>query len=135
MLLALLKRHPPLTTMSDFFSQKRDHLTRMKQARDALRVDNNRLKQRGGLVGHPALLGDFEERKDQVQLIMDGVTIGLFCALVLNYFVRVSIRVQIKSLRWIRARAYVADSAPYVGRSSHGPTHSSHAYRCAFPAR
>lgn len=84
MLLALLKRHPPLTTMSDFFSQKRDHLTRMKQARDALRVDNNRLKQRGGLVGHPALLGDFEERKDQVQLIMDGVTIGLFCALVLK---------------------------------------------------
>lgn len=41
-------------------------MTRMKQVRDALRVDNNRLKQKGGLVNHPALLGDFEERKDQV---------------------------------------------------------------------
>lgn len=29
-------------------------------------MDNLRLKQKGGLVGHPALLGDFEERKDQV---------------------------------------------------------------------
>ncbi len=63
---ALLKCHPPLSTMYGYFSQKRDHLTRMKQARDALRVDNQRLKQRGGLVGHPALLGDFEQRKDQV---------------------------------------------------------------------
>ena len=40
----------------------------MKQARDALRTDNNRLKQKGGLVSHPALLGDFEERKDQVYI-------------------------------------------------------------------
>ena len=29
-------------------------------------MDNLRLKQKGGLVGHPALLGDFEERQDQV---------------------------------------------------------------------
>ena len=41
-------------------------MTRTKQARDALRTDNLRLKQKGGLVGHPVLLGDFEERQDQV---------------------------------------------------------------------
>lgn len=46
--------------------QKRDHLTRMKQARDALRTDNIRLRQKGGLVCHSALLRDFEERRDQV---------------------------------------------------------------------
>ena len=51
--------------------QSRDHLTRMKQARDSLRMDNNRLKQRGGLVGHKALLRDYEERKDQVCLYSD----------------------------------------------------------------
>ncbi len=48
--------------------QKRDHLTRMKQARDALRMDNIRLRQKGGLVSHSALLRDFEERVDQVRV-------------------------------------------------------------------
>lgn len=46
--------------------QSRDHLTRMKQSRDSLRMDNNRLRQRGGLVGHKVLLRDYQERKDQV---------------------------------------------------------------------
>ena len=49
------------------FLQKRDHLTRLKQNRDALRTDNIRLRQRGGLVSHSALLRDFEERRDQVR--------------------------------------------------------------------
>lgn len=40
----------------------------MKQARDALRMDNIRLRQRGGLVSHSALLRDFEERMDQVHM-------------------------------------------------------------------
>lgn len=47
-------------------TQRRDHLTRIKQARDSLRMDNIRLRQRGGLVAHSALLRDYEERKDQV---------------------------------------------------------------------
>ena len=42
----------------------------MKQVRDALRMDNIRLKQKGGLVGHSALLRDFEERRDQVCIIL-----------------------------------------------------------------
>lgn len=37
----------------------------MKQTRDALRIDNIRLRQKGGLVCHSALLRDFEERRDQ----------------------------------------------------------------------
>lgn len=46
-------------------AQKRDHLTRIKRTRDALRSDNLRLRQKGGLVGHTALLRDFEEKQDQ----------------------------------------------------------------------
>ena len=49
-----------------YISQSRDHLTRMKQSRDSLRTDNNRLKQRGGLVGHKTLLRDYQEHKDEV---------------------------------------------------------------------
>lgn len=40
-------------------------MTRLKQARDSLRSDNLRLKQKGGLIGHTALLQDFEEKQDQ----------------------------------------------------------------------
>lgn len=37
----------------------------MKRARDSLRADNLKLRQKGGLVGHTALLKDFEERQDE----------------------------------------------------------------------
>jgi len=50
-------------------AQKRDLLTRTKQARDALRIDNNTLRRKGGLVSHSTLLRDFEERRDQVMCI------------------------------------------------------------------
>lgn len=46
-------------------ANKRDLLTRSKQARDALRADNAQLKQRGGLVGHKTLLRDYEDKKDE----------------------------------------------------------------------
>ena len=46
--------------------QERDCLTRLKQARDALRTDTVRLRQKGGLVAHSGLLRDFQERRDQV---------------------------------------------------------------------
>lgn len=45
--------------------QKRDILSRTKQARDALRIDNHRLRQSCGLLGNEPLLRDFEERKDE----------------------------------------------------------------------
>ncbi|XP_076459094.1 uncharacterized protein LOC143292562 [Babylonia areolata] len=45
--------------------QKRDVLSRTKQARDSLRIDNQRLRQNCGLLGNEPLLRDFEERKDE----------------------------------------------------------------------
>ena len=56
-------------------AQKRDLLTRTKQARDALRIDNNALRHKGGLVSHSTLLRDFEERRDQVIDTVYGVII------------------------------------------------------------
>lgn len=48
------------------FPKKRNVLTRLKQARDAVRSDNLRLRQKGGLVSHQKLLRDFEEKIDEV---------------------------------------------------------------------
>ena len=49
----------------DLLLQKRDKLTRTKQARDHLRIDNHRLRQNCGLLGNEPLLRDFENRKDE----------------------------------------------------------------------
>lgn len=51
--------------------QKRDVLTRTKQARDALRIDNHRLRQNCGLLGNEPLLRDFEDRKDEADDLRD----------------------------------------------------------------
>ena len=53
--------------------QKRDKLTRTKQARDHLRTDNHRLHQSCGLLGNESLLRDFETRKDEVSELKDKV--------------------------------------------------------------
>lgn len=45
-------------------ARKRDVLTRTKQARDGLRMDNLKLRQRCGLLGNEILLRDFEEKVD-----------------------------------------------------------------------
>lgn len=45
--------------------QKRDILSRTKQARDSLRIDNQKLRQNCGLLGNEMLLRDFEEQKDE----------------------------------------------------------------------
>ena len=55
-----------LKQIESVVAQKRDLLTRTKQTRDALRMSNNTLRHKGGLVSHSTLLRDFEERKDQV---------------------------------------------------------------------
>ena len=49
-----------------FNQQRRDHLTRFKQVRDALRIDNVKLRHQGGLVSHLDLLRDFEDQVDKV---------------------------------------------------------------------
>jgi len=50
-------------------AQKRDILSRTKQGRDALRIDNQRLRQNCGMLGNEALLRDFEERKDESDML------------------------------------------------------------------
>ncbi|RUS77512.1 hypothetical protein EGW08_014724 [Elysia chlorotica] len=47
------------------YQGNRDILSRTKQARDALRIDNQKLRQNCGLLGSEPLLRDFEERKDE----------------------------------------------------------------------
>ncbi|XP_050391625.2 coiled-coil domain-containing protein 96 isoform X2 [Patella vulgata] len=54
-----------LQDVESFVGQKRDILSRTKQARDSLRIDNHRLRQNCGLLGNEPLLRDFEERKDE----------------------------------------------------------------------
>ena len=46
--------------------QKRDILIRTKQVRDALRIENVKLRQKCGLLGNEPLLRDYEQRKEQV---------------------------------------------------------------------
>ncbi|XP_040191319.1 coiled-coil domain-containing protein 96 [Rana temporaria] len=48
-------------------AHKRDILTRTKQARDSLRMDNLNLKQKCGLLGNETLLRDFEEKVDATE--------------------------------------------------------------------
>lgn len=46
---------------------KRDILTKAKQARDSLRIDNIKLNQKCGLLGKEALLRDMEEKVDRTE--------------------------------------------------------------------
>ncbi|CAK7295395.1 Coiled-coil domain-containing protein 96 [Vulpes lagopus] len=48
---------------------RRDILTRTKQARDCLRVDNTKLNQKCGLLGKELLLQDMEEKVDKTELL------------------------------------------------------------------
>ncbi|KAM9330354.1 cilia- and flagella-associated protein 184 [Gastrophryne carolinensis] len=48
-------------------AQKRDILTKTKQARDSLRMDNLNLKQKCGLLGNKTLLRDFEDKVDTTE--------------------------------------------------------------------
>merc|ERR1712141_674510 len=55
-------------------AQKRDILTRTKQVRDALRIDNLKLKQKCGLLGNKSLLRDFEVRKEEGNDLAEKLT-------------------------------------------------------------
>ncbi|RDD40624.1 Coiled-coil domain-containing protein 96 [Trichoplax sp. H2] len=46
-------------------AQKRDILSRNKQVRDALRIENVKLREKCGLLGNEPLLRDYEEKKDE----------------------------------------------------------------------
>ncbi|KAM6150279.1 cilia- and flagella-associated protein 184 [Erethizon dorsatum] len=50
-------------------ASRRDILTKTKQARDSLRVDNRKLNQKCGLLGKESLLRDLEEKVDKTELL------------------------------------------------------------------
>jgi len=58
-----------LKVLESAVANKRDVLSRTKQARDALRIDNQKLRQNCGMLGNEALLRDFEQRKDESDLL------------------------------------------------------------------
>ena len=45
----------------------------MKQSRDSLRLDNNRLKQNSGLLGNTTLLRDFEDCVDENEALLTKI--------------------------------------------------------------
>lgn len=53
-----------LAEVEAVIARKRDLLTRTKQARSSLQRDNQRLKERRGLLGNRVLLRDFEDTVD-----------------------------------------------------------------------
>lgn len=62
-------REAELMDIDILLSQKRDFLTRKKQARDRLRASTLKLQQKRGLVGNEVLLQDFEEKVDTLELL------------------------------------------------------------------
>ncbi|XP_004624732.1 coiled-coil domain-containing protein 96 [Octodon degus] len=50
-------------------ASRRDILSKTKQARDSLRVDNRKLNQKCGLLGKELLLRDLEEKVDKTELL------------------------------------------------------------------
>lgn len=54
-------------------AKKRDILSRTKQGRDALRIDNVKLRKKCGLIGQEALLRDFEVRKDDADSLNECI--------------------------------------------------------------
>ncbi|XP_032042821.1 coiled-coil domain-containing protein 96 [Aythya fuligula] len=62
-------REAELMDIDILLSQKRDFLTRKKQARDRLRANTLKLQQKRGLVGNEVLLWDFEEKVDTLELL------------------------------------------------------------------
>lgn len=54
-------------------AKKRDILSRTKQARDHLRIDNVKLRKKCGLIGQESLLRDLEVRKDDTESLNDEI--------------------------------------------------------------
>ncbi|KAH9519720.1 Coiled-coil domain-containing protein 96 [Bulinus truncatus] len=62
-----------LQEVESSLAKSRDILSRTKQARDALRIDNQRLRQNSGLLGNEPLLRDFEAQKDEASLFTSQI--------------------------------------------------------------
>ncbi|KAL7984654.1 hypothetical protein Chor_003224 [Crotalus horridus] len=64
-----------LMAVESLVAQNRDILTRTKQVRDKLRIDNQRLQQKCGLLGNTLLLRDFEEKVDAAEILKEKLEI------------------------------------------------------------
>ncbi|XP_070603074.1 cilia- and flagella-associated protein 184 [Erythrolamprus reginae] len=64
-----------LMAVESLVAQNRDILTRTKQIRDRLRIDNQRLQQKCGLLGNTLLLRDFEEKVDAAEILKEKLEI------------------------------------------------------------
>ncbi|CAL1542835.1 unnamed protein product [Lymnaea stagnalis] len=62
---ANMSQNEELQEVEASLAKSRDILSRTKQARDALRIDNQKLRQNSGLLGNEPLLRDFELQKDE----------------------------------------------------------------------
>lgn len=62
-------RKAELMDIETDLAQKRDSLTKSKQARDRLRKHNLKLQQQCGLLGNEILLQDLEEKVDAAELL------------------------------------------------------------------
>ncbi|KAM6455939.1 cilia- and flagella-associated protein 184 [Liasis olivaceus] len=60
-----------LMAVEGLVAQNRDILTRTKQVRDKLRIDNQKLQQKCGLLGNTLLLRDFEEKVDAAEIMKE----------------------------------------------------------------
>nr|XP_025977685.1 coiled-coil domain-containing protein 96 [Dromaius novaehollandiae] len=68
-------RKAELMHIEAILSQKRDLLTKTKQTRDRLRMNNFKLQQQCGLLGNETLLRDFEENVDTAKLFSQRLEI------------------------------------------------------------
>ena len=59
--------------ISNYVYQKRDILSRTKQARDGLRIDNQKLRGQCGLLANMSLLRDYEERIDESDYLRERI--------------------------------------------------------------
>ena len=57
----------------NYVAQKRDILSRTKQARDGLRIDNQKLRGQCGLLANKSLLRDYEERIDESDYLRERI--------------------------------------------------------------
>ncbi|XP_060109768.1 coiled-coil domain-containing protein 96 [Heteronotia binoei] len=64
-----------LMAVEALVAQRRDILTKTKQARDRLRMDNEKLHQKCGLLGDKVLLRDFEEKVNAAEVMKERLEV------------------------------------------------------------
>ncbi|XP_053528339.1 coiled-coil domain-containing protein 96 [Artibeus jamaicensis] len=65
------RKNSQLLEVDSQVALRRDILTKTKQARDSLRIDNIKLNQKCGLLGKESLLRDMEEKAGKIELLKE----------------------------------------------------------------